>query len=251
MATMATIIRAMPLIMAPRSSLAAVAIAAVLAVLLAALAIPSLIASTMTLAHNDTLEAVRMLRKKRPATAALTAAATANERAAALFDSGRYRANVAAALFAMPAPERAGTGFDLEKEVRLSLAAAPASAYNWNRLAVLRLNDGDRAGALKAWEMSVLTGRYAPYLVNSRIFLAVRLFPIKDPVLVEMLVDQVHLSADASTDELARIAHKSGGAPFIQAVLWRDTEHGPAFNKAYRMMLRKDRWKYRRKMGLP
>lgn len=251
MATMATIIRAMPPIMAPRSSFAAVGIAALLAILLATLAVPSLIASWSTLEYNDTLEAVRMLRKHPGSPAALTDAARANERAAGLFDSGRYRANVAAALFAMNRGDRARSGFDLEQEVRLSLAAAPASTYNWNRLAVLRFNRGDRTGALKAWEMSILTGRYAPNLVNARIFLAAKLFPIKDPQLVEMLVDQIHLSADADPVALATTAYKSGGAPFVQAVLWRDTAEGPAFNRAYRMLLRKERWKYRRKMGLP
>jgi hypothetical protein len=249
MGTMDITTRAMPHIMAPKNRYLVVAIVTLLACQLVVLAVPSLIASTVTLQYNETLEDVRILRKGARTAGELADAARANEHAAKFFDSGRYRANVAAALVAMSAADRASSGLDLEREVRLSLETAPASTYNWNRLAVLRYSRGDRAGALKAWEMSILTGRYAPNLVNARIDLAIRMFPITDRSLVEMLIDQVRLSGDANLVELARVAHLAGGAPFVQAVLWQDTDLGPAFDDAYHFLLRKDRNRYLRSIG--
>jgi hypothetical protein len=231
--------------MALKPNILPLAIATLLALVLAALSLPSLIAASIALPHNGEMELLR--RGTPPPPFVMVDAANANIRAARLFESGRYGADAAAALLALKSADRAATGRDVVKIVEQSLAAAPASPYNWNRLAYLRMRAGDHAGAQKAWQMSVLTGRYEPHLMNNRIELAIRLFPITDPEMIDMLIDQVRLAAEADSKGLARMAIDAGGGPFVRAVLWRDTSLAPKFDEYFTRWMRYKGWKARGK----
>ena len=224
-------IRAMALIMAPRSKALVLAIIAAMAALLGILSIPSLIAALIAFPSGEDLE--RLRRGTPPPPFDLARAVERNLTAATIFESARYQANASSALLALPQAERKRTGVDAEAIVRSSLRAAPAQTYNWNRLAYLRLAAGDKPGATRAWQMSVLTSRYEPGLMFGRIRLALALLPTTDRTTINLLSDQIRLAADADLYGLAMASYKTGTAPFISAVLWRDTTKLPLFTRYY------------------
>lgn len=168
----------------------------------------------------------------------LIAVAKANDWAAFFFESGRHSSDSAAALLALSERDRRKAGVDVETVVRRALAAAPASPYNWNRLAYLRARSGDRPGAYKAWQMSVLTGRYVPRLMQGRLLLAYQMFPIRDKAMLEMLEDQVLLTAETLPRELGHAAYMGGTEGYTRAILW----HYPQLLKAYQTGYGDARW---------
>ncbi|TZG25839.1 hypothetical protein [Sphingomonas montanisoli] len=218
--------------MAPRSNAVFLAIIAAMAALLAILSVPSLIAALIAFPSGEDLE--RLRRGAPPPPFDLTRAAERNMIAAGVFESARYRANAASALLALPPAERRRTGVDVEDVVRASLRAAPAQTYNWSRLAALRLAAGDRPGAMRAWQMSVLTSRYEPGLMLGRINLALALLPTTDRTMIDLTSDQIRLAAEADIRGLAKAAYTTGTAPYVSAVLWRDTTRMPLFLRYYR-----------------
>jgi hypothetical protein len=221
------------------------AIVVLLALLLAALSIPSLIAAFIALPYDGDLD--HILLGKPPEAPAIIAIAKANVRAAKFFESARYQTNAATALLALKPDDVKISGLDTEDLVRQSLATAPASAYNWNRIAYFRFLKGDHKNAEKAWQISVLTGRYEPALMNGRVAMAISMFPLSDPATIDMLQDQVLLAAQADSTGLAKIVVDAGGGPFVRAVLLRDPDLAAQFNIHYtRIMLMKG-WKARAK----
>ena len=225
----------MALIMAPRSNAFVLAVIAAMAALLAILSIPSLIAALIAFPSGEDLE--RLRRGTPPPPFDLTRAADRNMTAATIFESARYQANASSALLALSPDDRKRTGVDVEAVVRASLRAAPAQTYSWNRLAYLRLAAGDRPGAMRAWQMSVLTSRYEPGLMIGRIRLALDMLPTTDSTMINLLSDQIRLAAEADLYGLAKAAQKTGTAPYITAVLWRDTTRLPLFVRYYHEMI--------------
>ncbi|PTQ13145.1 hypothetical protein CLG96_03165 [Sphingomonas oleivorans] len=224
--------------------LAPILIALIPAILLLSLSLPSFIAACTALSADTTLAQIQ--ERQSPSRDALLDAARANQRAAAFFESARYRTNAAIALFELTSSQRrsAGDVADVERLLRDALAAAPASPYNWARLAALRLAANDKRGAQQAWQMSVLTGRYVPGLMNARLELGFRMFPIVDPELAELLADQVRLSMRNSRSGVAKVARANAAEPFIRAALWSEPELSRNFESAYAKLVAK------RKAGL-
>ena len=226
------IIRNMAPIMALSPKLHPLVVPAALAVLLALVSIPSVIANAISTPFRGDVERIRHGDHMLPIE--LAAVARANYRAALFFEPGRHYSDSAAALLALPEGDRSAVGLDAEEIVRKALAASPASPYNWNRLAYLRARRGDRVGAYSAWEMSVLTGRYVPRLMKARLLLAFQMFPIKDRVMLRMLDDQVRLTAQALPRELGYAAYTSGSEFYTRAVLWHDADLLSAYEIGYR-----------------
>lgn len=216
-----------------------------LALLLLGLSIPSMIAALISLPYDRDLERIRS--GKPPSPPAIIQAAQANVNASRFFESARYRTNAATALLALNPAEQKASGLDAEALVRQALSTAPASAYNWNRLAYFRIARGDRKAAEKAWQMSVMTGRYEPKLMNGRIAMAISMFPISDPAMIGMLIDQVKMAAQADSRGLAKASIDAGGSPFVRAVLWDDPVLVGTFDASYVPMMRMKGWKARGK----
>lgn len=225
--------------MAPPNKAVLYAATGVPALLLGGLALSSLIASLITLSYDGKLDQAKRGEAVPPIE--LAAAAQANAKAAFFFEAGRHQSDAVVALLAMPPKERAATGLHIERLLQESLKTAPAAPYNWNRLAWLRLSKGDRPGAYKAWQMSVLTGRYVPGLMEARLSVALAMVPITDPAITNLVIDQIRLAAAANVTRLARVAYDTNSAPIIRGVLWRDTTMLPDFNRAYRGILWQER----------
>jgi hypothetical protein len=229
--------------MALTSKTLSLAIALPLAALLAILSGLSLIASVVAAPSERDMEQLR--RGHMLSSTALNAAIEDNVTAARFFESGRYLANAAAASLALTPAQQRIAGLKPEDYVVSSLSDSPASPYNWNRLAYLRAVRGDRAGAEKAWQMSVLTGRYEPNIMVGRVSLAIQMFPIADPDMIDMLIDQVRLTAQLDPRRLAETMVDIGGGPFVSVVLADDPALSQAFDKYYRRLLRMKGWKAR------
>ena len=163
-------------------------------------------------------------------------AGKANLRAARWFESARYRTVAASALIAAT---HVGTRIDparIEQPIRQSLAAAPASPFNWFRLALLRFQAGDAPGAAQAWRMSVSTGRFNPAVMLPRLNLGLRLLRSQNREFEEEMADQIRLLAQADPMRLADFAQQTDSAPAVRRVLASDQSSSKAFESAIRQI---------------
>lgn len=193
--------------------------------LLAVTASISLVASLTALPAEPTLEALRERRPVSPDEA--TAAARTSLAAAGRFEEGRYLTD--AALAAMAAPAGAPKAGAI---VSRAVAAQPASPYNWTRLAMVRQAAGDPDAAVRAWEMSVLVGRYAPGLVLPRLEIGFQLLAAASPEQIRLLGDQVRIAAETDPKGLAVAARRQRVEPFVRVALLADPDLLDAFNAA-------------------
>lgn len=215
--------------MVPRANLIAVVAIAPFAILLMILATASGIASFSTLSTDPITDAAQA-RMPIPPLAAL-AAGEANASASRWFEPGRYAARAARVLIALPADKRGGELKRIEQLVRTSLGRAPMSSYNWALLSWLRLEADDVPSATQALELSLLTGRFAPDLVSSRLQFGIRL-SARDRQMTNPVREQVVLYAEANPDGLALMARNTGNEPFIRAALVATPRERAAFEVA-------------------
>lgn len=210
--------------MARRPKAIALAATAVPALLLGALSVASLGAALTALPSEATVQAMRTRDLALPDPEALADAARAQAAAAGWFERGRHTSAALNAIGLSPPTQRLRLQGDLDSRRLLeeALAAAPAAPFNWVRLAEQRMDAGDKPGAAKAWEMSVLTGRYVPGLMTSRLYMAFRMFPTENAELLDLLQDQVRVSAETDGRELARAAELGFADGFVRVVLAND-----------------------------
>lgn len=226
--------------MALRPSAIALAASAVPAILLGYLSVRSLGAALTSLPSDALVQAMRTRDTAPPTPKQLADTARAQATAAGWFERARYSSAALSAIALSPPLQRYRLGGDMGAPALLAgaLSAAPAAPFNWVRLAEQRLDAGDKRGAAKAWEMSVLTGRYVPGLMTSRLYVAFRMFPTEDMELLDLLKDQVRVSAEADGRELARAAQFGFADAFVRVVLASDTalvrnfDRGMAYNIA-------------------
>jgi hypothetical protein len=219
--------------MAPRASLAAVTLLVPFVGLLGWLSAASTIAVFMTLPFNDAVTAAETQIGISPDQA--HAAAATNVRASGWFEGSRYRLHAARTLLALPAQARSHELPAVEQLTRRSLASAPMSSYGWTLLSFLRLQRGDVPGAARAWEMSVLVGRYVPNLMQSRLLLGMRIVG-RDQSLAAAATDQIRFLAEADPNSLARTARHGGIEAPVRAVLAR-SEQSEAFERETRLLV--------------
>ena len=183
--------------------------------MLAAAAALSLFAALRALPAEPIVAALR----EREAVAAddAAAAARASLRAAAWFETGRYLTDAAMAL-TVPGAARDGLP-TAGAVVTRALVAHPISPYNWTRLAIVRRTGGDTAAAMRAWEMSVLSGRYVPGLMLPRLDVGFGLMGAAGPEQVRLLGDQVRIVARLDAAGLAAVARRRRVEPFVRAAL--------------------------------
>ncbi len=200
------------------------------------LASVSLAASVWSLSADEVADRVRADEAVAPAD--LRAAIRADRSAASLFEPARHLSDAAVDLASM----HAGSGGALERRAELedvvvrALEASPSSPYNWARLAALRFNAGDEAGAAAALRLSIGTGRFAPGLGAARARLGYLLigrgrFDVAGP-----LSGQVRFAATGEVDALAAFARDAGFEAYCHAQLARDPVlHGVYVNALRRV----------------
>lgn len=120
---------------------------------------------------------------------------------------------------APPGPRRSALLDQAMAATAAGLAAAPAQPSLWARLAWLHTVHGDRASALPALRMSLLTGPVAPALMASRLELGLSLMPVMDPDTRALLRRQVRLLWVVSPDRVAALAQKAPTGGFIRDAL--------------------------------
>jgi hypothetical protein len=219
--------------MAPRASLAATILLVPVIGLLGWLSVASAIAVFVTLPSNDIVVSAET---QVPVSAdKARIAAAANISAARWFEGSRYRLHAARTLLALSVPARTRELPRVERITRLSLAAAPMSSYGWTLLSFLRLQRGDVAGAARAWEMSVLVGRYVPNLMQSRLLLGIKIFS-RDRSLADAFVDQIRFLAEADPRTLALTARYGGIEAPVRAVL-SGTDQAASFERETRLIV--------------
>lgn len=231
--------------MAPRASLAAIIFLVPFVALLGWLSAASAIAVFTTLSSSDIVASAEA-QVPIPADQA-QAAAAANIHAAALFEGSRYRLHAARTLLALPAPLRVSERPLIERLTRTSLAAAPMSSYGWTLLSFLQFERGDVAGATRAWEMSVLVGRYVPNLMQSRLLLGMRMLRY-DRSLANSVTDQVRVLAEGDPSSLAQAARHGGVEAPVRAIL-AGSEQSVAFEKATKALVAGAQARLKRQAG--
>ncbi|WP_116090384.1 hypothetical protein [Sphingomonas crusticola] len=214
--------------MVPRASLAAILFLVPFVALLGWLSTTSTVAVFTTLPSSESIASA----EGQVAISAdqARAAAAANVRAAPWFEGSRYRLHAARALLALPAPLRTRELPRVEQLTRASLRSAPMSAYGWTLLAFLRFQRGDIPGATRAWEMSVMVGRYVPNLMQSRLLLGMKIAPY-DRSLTASVIDQVRVLAEGDPASLAQAARRGGVEAPVRAIL-AGSEQAAAFEQA-------------------
>lgn len=118
-----------------------------------------------------------------------------------------------------PGPERAVLLDQAVRATEAGLAAAPAQPSAWARLAWLHVARGDRAAALPALRLSLLTGPVAPALMASRLELGLDLLSLMDPDTRGLLRRQVRLLWVVSPETVAAMSQKPGTGGFIRDAL--------------------------------
>ncbi|WP_420138741.1 hypothetical protein [Sphingomonas sp.] len=219
--------------MARRASLAAILISAPLVGLLAWLSVSSTIAFVTALPAGA--DASSALPSPAVSPERAQAAAAANAQAARWFDNSRYNLRAARTVLLLPGPNRRRERAQVEALVRASLSAAPMSPYGWTLLAFLRLERGDQRGAARAWEMSVLVGRYVPNVMQARLLLGMRILRT-NPDMAASVTDQVRVLAQGDPSSLAAAARHGGIEAPVRAIL-AGSEEAADFERATRAMV--------------
>jgi hypothetical protein len=197
--------------MGPKPAWFAGAAAILVAIAVAAVAIPSLWAASVALPSWNSIAEMRSGRDVSRTDAA--AAAAANIRAGRIFEPGRYYSDAALAAGRLPSADRArlADGTSLRRLVDDALVVGPTSPHNWARRAQLQLDAGDLAGARASLEASLLMGRFVPGLTVPRLRIILHLLQLKpDGDLDGYFVDQVRIAARNEPNKLAVFA--DGGA---------------------------------------
>lgn len=137
-----------------------------------------------------------------------------------------------------PGPERAALLDQAAAATAAGLAAAPAQPSAWARLAWLHMVRGDRASAVPALRMSLLTGPVAPALMASRLDLGLSLLPVLDADTHTLLRRQIRLVWVVAPDTIATMAQNKETGGFVRDALNDLSEedmaaflrvHGPKF----------------------
>lgn len=118
-----------------------------------------------------------------------------------------------------PGPERTALLDRAAAATAAGLAVAPAQPSLWARLAWLHTVRGDRASAVPALRMSLLTGPVAPALMASRLDLGLSLLPLMDTDTQALLRRQVRLLWVVSPDKVATLAQRATTGGFIRDAL--------------------------------
>lgn len=107
-----------------------------------------------------------------------------------------------------PPAEQPGLFAAAEQATAGALAASPGEPGGWSRLAWLRHQRGDVAGAVAALRLSFLSGAFIPLLMPSRLELALALRPAMDDEMLSLLRRQIRLLWVSSPDLVARLAER-------------------------------------------
>ncbi|NYZ16398.1 hypothetical protein HL658_27975 [Azospirillum sp. RWY-5-1] len=118
-----------------------------------------------------------------------------------------------------PGPERGALLDRAAQATEAGLAAAPAQPSAWARLAWLHVARGDRAAAIPALRLSLLTGPVAPALMASRLELGLELLSLMDPDTRGLLRRQVRLLWVVSPETVAAMSQKPDTGGFVRDAL--------------------------------
>ena len=171
----------MPVVVAGRPGMAAVAVAVFLGGAILYLALPRAVAAALLLPHKSTVSQVRQGRV--PSADRLEAAIEAQRGALDWLGSGSlaldqaYLRLVGRARGVSSAKDRSTEYAEIEKLLSDGLRVSPVNADGWRWLANIRLDfRTDRTAAANALRMSQYTGPFVRYLIVPRIRLAFQLW---------------------------------------------------------------------------
>lgn len=193
-----------------------------IAVLLAVLGIPRLVAALLALDAQAVLWQVHAGTAVPPAvladaSAGLDKAGRWSAEGEGETDRGLLLLHQAVAL--PPGPERTGLLDQATTATTAGLAAAPGQPGPWARLAWLREQGDNPAGAVRALRLSWLSGGFDPGLMASRLELALRLLPAMDPETRSLLRRQIRLTWAVAPEFVAGLSGHDGAAPVIREAL--------------------------------
>ena len=163
---------------------------------------------------------------------------SSREKAARFANTGIVKSDMALGLFELA--QRRGLDTNEGKALldraasvlRRGLAEAPANTYGWARLAFIenRLEFGSPA-AIEALRMSVMTAQFEPYLLLSRMFLALKLRPYWDDDMTALQERQVRLSWQWNPRQLAKAAKQYGAQDYVAGIIGDDPAAKESWNK--------------------
>ncbi len=207
---------------APKT-LAVVGLAGIMAASLLWLALPRTLAGLAGL-EGDTVVSNLRLTEGQAAVDALAAGADSLEKRAFWHEAGLTEIDHGLLLFqqSRQASSSAQQRHLLEAatlQMERGLARAPGNPSAWAQLAHIRALRGDRAGAVAALRLSMLTGTVTPSIMPSRLALGLYLLDGLDAETRHLLAGQVRLTWGISPDRFAELSRDPAGQAFIRQAL--------------------------------
>lgn len=201
--------------------------ACIMAAVLVTLAFPRFMAATAVL---DAAQVVDAADNGRPVTAAeLADAVRALQRALSWSAEGETQTALGLLLMvqAQAAPADAERNALAERAIaalEAGLRRSPGQPEAWLRLARLRDMTGNPAKAVAALRLSILSGGYLPYLMGSRLALALRLRPFMTDDDQAMVMRQIRLTWIADANAVTALAQRPDTATVIARALNQMTD---------------------------
>ena len=106
-----------------------------------------------------------------------------------------------------------------EKATVAGLARAPSQPSGWWRLAYLRNQRSDMAGAVRALRLSFLAGAFVPSIMKPRLEFAFRLLPAMDGEMRSLLLRQIRLAWVVEPDFVTGLSARPELAPMVKEAL--------------------------------
>lgn len=205
-----------------RPSPVAAAVAGVLGCALLVLGLPQLIAGALTADSQDVLWELAAGRK--PERAELDRATDRRESAARWEASAERETDrgillVRRADATVPGPEQDRLLAAARDAIAHGLSLGPVQPYAWAVLAALRERTGDRAGAVQALRLSMLSGAFEPDLMLWRIDMGLRLIDRMGVENEALLRGQVRKTWVLAPDKIAQLAETPKAGPFVRHAL--------------------------------
>jgi len=123
------------------------------------------------------------------------------------------------AVLASTPTEQAKLWLAAEDAAVSALSVAPGQPSVWFRLAVMREQREDKAGAVGALRMSMLSGSYVPALMIPRIEQGLRLLPMMDHETLDLFKRQLRLTWAAKPEFIVTLSTRPGAGPLVREAL--------------------------------
>lgn len=214
-----------------RMNIAALSLFPVVAGLALILALPRFVEGLLVLPGNAAIES---LGNRTAAAETIDSLITSRERSVSILGRGKYHSDLAAALITksrtLPLNERKDILNQAVAEAEAAVAAAPADAYAWHRLALASFSrDGSSQQAVNEELSSITVGPYVNDLMIPRLDLLFASRVDLDPELDDILDDQIRMSWKRDFHSMVRIIRRNGAADIVRRALTRQPSMLPDY----------------------